>query len=177
MFFGKKVQLEAYIKVVEDSLKLKPAGAYYLPVKSGFADDKTTIYKKYQLKGRTLNLGSVIEASDTRLKTELASDILEIKYTKNDGIDSKMSAYSKVLDADDISATSSYAIKLVEKACQDILQNNITPTPLVVGSDDPCKSCKYFALCRFDESFCNIKRNPKIKVDVQTFLTKEGENI
>ena len=27
LFFGKKVQLEAYIKVVENSLKLKPAGA------------------------------------------------------------------------------------------------------------------------------------------------------
>lgn len=180
LFFGKKVQLEAYIKVVENSLKLKPAGAYYLPVKSGFADDTTSIFKKYQLKGRTINLDSIIVASDRRLENNLTSDIVEIKYTKNDVDCKKISAYSKVESGEEIKATSSYAINLIEKACQDILQNNITPTPLVVGSDDPCKTCKYFALCRFDESFGNIKRNPKLKVDVSKFLQsneqiKEGE--
>lgn len=183
LFFGKKVQLEAYIKVVENSLKIKPAGAYYLPVKSGFADDKTSIFKKYQLKGKTLNLDGVVLASDSRLVDQLTSDIVEIKYLKNDGDDKKMSASSKIETCDVIDCTSSYAIKLVEKACQDILQNNITPTPLVMGSDDPCKTCKYFALCRFDESFNNIKRNPKLKVDAQMFLnlcstdknTREGK--
>ena len=69
LFFGKKVQLEAYVKVVEYSLKLKPAGVYYLPVKSSFADESSTLQLKYQLKGKTINSDSIINASDTRLET------------------------------------------------------------------------------------------------------------
>jgi len=179
LFFGKKVQLEAYVKVVEDSLKLKPAGAYYLPVKASFADENTTLQAKYQLKGRTLNSDTIINASDNRLKLDtLKSDIVEVKFNKNDSEDRKLSFYAKVISKQDLENVSSYAISLIDKACKDILQLNITPSPLVLGSEDPCKTCKYFALCRFDENFNNIKRNPNTKIKEENFslLDQKQEN-
>lgn len=177
LFFGKKVQLEAYIKVVENSLKLKPAGAYYLPVKSSFADENTSLEAKYQLKGRTLETDSVINASDNRLQiNELKSDIVEVKFNKNDGENRTISRFSKVISFRDMCNISEYAINLITKSCKDILTLNITPSPLVIGSDDPCANCKYFALCNFDESFKNYKRNPNIKIDENNFNKGDDNN-
>lgn len=176
LFFGKKVQLEAYLKVVETSLKLKPAGCYYMPVKSGFADDKTSLQAKYQLKGKTVNIDSVINASDNRLEIDnLKSDIVEVKFTKNDSENRKLSAYAKVVNKSDIENFSNYAIALISKACEDILKLDITPKPLVLGSDDPCKNCKHFALCRFDENFKNYKRLPQTKITEENFFNKEED--
>ncbi len=176
LFFGKKVQLEAYIKVVENSLKLKPAGAYYLPVKSSFADENISLEAKYQLNGRTLEIDKIINASDNRLENnELKSDIIEVKFNKNDNEIRTLSRYSKVINVKDMCNISEYAINLITKSCKDILTLNITPSPLVIGSDDPCTNCKYFALCNFDENFKNYKRNPNIKIDENSF-NKGGVN-
>lgn len=176
LFFGKKVQLEAYLKVVENSLKLKPAGCYYLPVKSGFADEKTTLAAKYQLKGKTLKEDGIINASDNRLEIdELKSDIVEVKFNKNDAEKRTLSAYAKVVDFNTLKNFSDYAIELISTACKDILKLNITPNPLVLGSDDPCKNCKHFALCRFDENLKNFKRSPQIKIEESHFDVKGEE--
>lgn len=69
-------------------------------------------------------------------------------------------------DMDNISL---YAFDLISKACCDIEENDISPSPLVLGADDPCKNCKFFALCRFDEKFCNTKRNPNTSIDAKSF--------
>lgn len=176
LFFGGKVQLEAYIKVVESSLKLKPAGSYYMPVKSGFADEKTSLQLKYQLKGKTLNDDDVINASDNRfVSNELKSDIVEIKFNKNDSEDRKLYAHAKVATKEDLHNFSEYAIKLIGKACEDILKLDITPKPLMLGSEDPCKNCEFYALCRFDEKFDNYKRTPKIKITEKSFSNEEGD--
>ena len=176
LFFGKKVQLEAYLKVIENSLKLKPAGSYYMPVKSAIGDEESSLQSKYQLKGRTLLEDNVIVASDSRLGESevLLSDIVEVKFSKTkDEEEKKISPYSKfkVLSGEDIELLSNYAINLISKTCKDILTLNITPSPLALGSDDPCKNCNYFALCRFDESFKNIKRQPSAKIELNNFVS------
>ncbi|MBR4002599.1 MAG: PD-(D/E)XK nuclease family protein [Clostridia bacterium] len=177
LFFGKKVQLEAYVKVVGDSLKLKPAGAYYLPVKSSFADDSSTLQLKYQLKGNTISSDEVINASDTRLESDtLTSDIIQIRFNKNDSEERTLYKKTKVLSSTDLENVSNYAISLIGKACEDILKLDITPKPLVLSSnDDPCKNCKHFALCRFDENFKNYKRSPKLDVEYKTFSKGDEE--
>ncbi len=179
LFFGKKVQLEAYLKVIESSLKLKPAGAYYMPVKSGIADENSSLQLKYQLKGRTIDNEKIIVASDNRLAgEELTSDIIDIKYNKKDEKEEKkLSAYSKVINSKDIETLSNYAINLISKTCKDILALNITPSPLVLGSDNPCKNCSYIGLCRFDEKCGNIKRQPTAKISIQNFIKHNDEEI
>ncbi|MGN0798135.1 MAG: PD-(D/E)XK nuclease family protein [Christensenellales bacterium] len=168
LFFGKKVQLEAYIKTVQSSLHLKPAGAYYLPIKAGFADEKTSLQAKYSLKGRTLDDVDVILASDKRFaEGEKNSDVVEVKFAQNDG-EMIHSRYSKVVGQSQLDNLANYAFELIKKACEDISNCNIEPCPLVLP-DDPCARCEYSALCRFDKFFANEKRTPSVNIDIENF--------
>ncbi|NCB48268.1 MAG: hypothetical protein EOM55_01365 [Clostridia bacterium] len=173
LFFGKKIQLESYLKVCENSLRLKPAGAYYLPVKGGFSDEKTTLQKKYQLKGNTVDSFEVACLSDDRFeKDALDSDILEVKF-KLQKEEKVKGGYSKVVSEKDLHNFGNYAVKLIEKACDDIRTLNITPFPLVISSKDPCEKCIFSGLCRFDKSFGNCKRNVKLKISKENFEEEE----
>lgn len=172
LFFGKKVQLEAYIKTVQNSLKLKPAGAYYLPIKAGFADEKTTLQSRYSLKGRTLDDIEVISASDNRLgQGEKTSDVVEVKLAKETG-DMLHTRYSKVVDSVQMDRLSQYAYDIITSACKDIANCIIEPSPLCLP-DDPCSRCEYSALCRFDKMFGNEKRSPKVDVTIENFAGGE----
>ena len=168
LFFGKKIQLEAYIKTVKSSLKLKPAGAYYLPIKAGFADEKTTLQAKYSLKGRTLDDIDVILASDRRFADgQKNSDVVEVRFSQNDG-EMIHSRYSKMVGQSQLDNLADYAFELIKKACEDISNCIIEPCPLVL-SDDPCARCEYSALCRFDKFFANEKRTPNANIDIESF--------
>jgi len=173
LFFGKKIQLEAYLKVCENSLKLKPAGAYYLPVKGGYSDEKATLQKKYQLKGNTLDSFEVACLSDDRFEKEaLDSDIVEVKFRLQK--DEKVQGgYSKVVTDKELHNFGDYALRLAKKACEDISTLNITPSPLVISSKDACDKCIFFALCRFDKTFGNCKRDVKTVISKENF--EEGE--
>ena len=169
LFFGKKVQLEAYIKVVGQSYKnLKCAGAYYLPIKEKFYDASKD-ESKYALTGRTLEDDNVVNASDTRFDSLTNSDIIDVKLKSNIDGQKSYSAYSHTVSQNDLDNISNYAINLITRAVNDILQNNITPSPLVLASSNPCENCSFYGLCRFDEGFKNIARVPKKSVKISDF--------
>ena len=67
-----------------------------------------------------------------------------------------------------------YAIDVIKNACEDIQKQDITPKPLVV-TGDPCETCKFFAICKFDESCGNYKRAPQVKITEQNFVEKEED--
>ena len=125
---------------------------------------------------KTLNDDEVINASDDRFENgEKKSDIVvDIKFSKNEGDERNHYNYSKVVDGKVIGALSDYALNLIQKACFDIESLDITPCPLVINSDDPCKMCRFSALCKFDSSFGNIKRTPIKKIDYKDFI-KEND--
>ena len=175
LFFGKKIQLQAYLKVVKHALNLKPAGAYYLPVHSDFSEENKTALSLYCLRGLTLKDEDVVLASDKELKKGLlSSDIVEIKLKDEEGV--VHNQYSKVVSNRELNSMGEYAYKLIEKACNDILKLDITPSPLCLDNDDgPCKNCLYKTLCRFDTSFGNVKRMVNKKVELSDF-DKGGAN-
>ena len=179
LYFGKKIQLEAYLKVCEKSLRLKPAGAYYLPIKGGYSDEKTSLQQKYKLKGNSLDSFYVAELSDKRFETEnaSASDIVEVVFKGKDD-KREMASRSKVLSEKQMNFYGDYAIKLTEKACRDISALDITPSPLVIGNANPCERCPYFSFCRFDKNFGNISREYSGKITTENFgvdCQKNGE--
>lgn len=167
LFFGKKVQLDAYKKVVQNSLKIPCAGGYYFPIKSTFVDAKKGDYESYKMKGSTLQDDEVVLSSDKEIEKTRASDLVEVKLKGQEGLE--YSGYSKLASQDDFNNYSNYALRLIDKAIDDINEKNITPSPLVLGSFDACKKCNFAGLCRFDKSCGNFKRNPKIKVEKKDF--------
>ena len=157
----------------QDSLKLKPCGAYYFPIKGSFVGEDIGFNQKYKLKGRTLLSQNIFEASDSKLIYETQSDIIEVNYTKNDEKEKKLSAYSKILSVDDMQNMMNYAVNLISQACNDIEELDVTPNPLVIAGASVCESCKFFALCKFDEACGNYKRAPQCKITEQNFNQKE----
>ncbi len=166
LFFGKKIQLEAYIKVVGTSLPLKCAGAYYLPIKNTLSTDEESVHRKYRLKGRTLDSGNIICASDKNLVGEsIKSDIVEIATNK----DGSLSKTSKVLSSSEMSSLSNYAYNLILRAVKDISSLNITPRPLYMGSEGACDRCPYRSICQFDTAFGGVKRMVDADITAQSF--------
>ncbi len=167
LFFGKKIQLDAYKKVVERSLEIPCAGEYYFPIKSTFVDDKKTFFESYKLRGSTLKDDKIVCASDVDLEQNRKSDLIEVKLKGETDLD--YSGYSKLSTKKEFDNFSNYAISLIDKAIEDICVGDITPSPLVLGAFDICKNCRYAGLCRFDKNCGNYKRTPKIKVDKDNF--------
>ena len=97
---------------------------------------------------------------------------------ENSSSDRRLSGRAKLISREEMQLKSEYALKIIEKACGDILKLDVTPKPLVVGGVDPCKSCKFFGLCRFSEHFGNVKRKPDCKIDKSyfEFLSQEGQD-
>jgi ATP-dependent helicase/nuclease subunit B len=168
LYYGKKIQLYVYQNVVGNSLKLKPAGAYYFPVKNTFNDEENT--NNYKLKGYTVLDEEVIYASDDNLITEQSSDIIYVKKNKpaKDG-SVCFSSYSKLLKQQDMLNLGEYAIAILNKACADILGGEISPSPLSLDGNIFCDKCKYKSICRYDDSFKNRPRVNNYKIDIDTF--------
>lgn len=168
LFYGKKIQLYVYQNVVGKSLKIKPAGAYYFPVKNAFNDEENTT--NYKLKGYTVESEEIIYASDDNLITEQESDIIYVKKNKpaKDG-SVCFSAHSKLLSQEDMMNLGEYAISVLNKACKDILGGEISPSPLSLDGNIFCEKCKYRAICRYDDSLKNRPRVNNYKIDINTF--------
>ena len=97
------------------------------------------------------------------------SDIIDVKLKSNIDGQKSYSAYSHTVSQNDLDNISNYAINLITRAVNDILQNNITPSPLVLASSNPCENCSFYGLCRFDEGFKNIARVPKKSIKISDF--------
>ncbi len=149
LYYGEKLQLEIYQKVVAESLKKEPAGRYYLPVQKSFAE--TGDYKKYQMQGSTLNNLQVLFATDKKLKTDGQSDIIKVKFKKSKGEDPEYYANSQILSREEILQQSEYAVKLLKSACEEMLSGNIEAAPLKMDGKETCQFCQYKTVCKFDE--------------------------
>lgn len=149
LYYGEKLQLEIYQKVVTESLNKEPAGRYYLPVQKSFADSGD--YKKYQMHGYTLNNLDVIFATDSKLRSDGVSDVVKIKLKKDSKEEPSFYAYSQILSREEILQQAEYAIKLLTNACKEILDGNIEATPFVSDGKETCQFCPYKTVCKFDE--------------------------
>ncbi len=170
LYYGKKLQLYVYQKVVAKNLKLKPAGVYYLPVSSKYQKDNDDFSNIYQLKGYTLNQENVILASDDNLVDGMESNIVDIKRNKPTKDQQYVfSHYSKLLTEQDLERFADYAIEMLKTAVKSIKDGNINVSPLKLGSHCACDYCDYRGLCRFDERLNNSIRQVKAKVTTKSF--------
>ncbi len=170
LYYGKKLQLYVYQKVVAKNLKLKPAGVYYLPVSSKYQKDNDDFSNIYQLKGYTLNQENVILASDDNLIDGMESNIVDIKRNKPTKDQQYVfSHYSKLLTEQDLERFADYAIDMLKNAVNNIKDGNINVSPLNLGSHCACDYCDYRGICRFDERLNNNIRQVKAKVTTKSF--------
>ena len=170
LYYGKKVQLYVYQNIVKQGLKLKPAGSYYLPVKSAFAEGNKSVLDLYKLRGFTLNDEEVIFASDRNLRQEnTKSKIVEVNRNKNGKDGAVLHASSKLLSAENMQSLAGYAMQLAAAGAGDICGGYINAVPLVLKGGGPCEYCKYKGICKFDERLKNFERTHDQKFVPQHF--------
>ncbi len=171
LYFGKKLQLYVYQKVVQESLNKTPSGAYYFPVKNSFADEGQEAYSSYKLKGYTDSLHSVVYATDNNLEQKDSSNIISVRKKKNsDAFDSR----SELLSSEEILLLAEYAMKSLMLATAEIMEGNIKASPLGNDEEEACKYCPYKAICRFDETLGDKTRSTRGNMDIK--IIKEGIN-
>ena len=125
LYNGTKIQVYVYLKAIANRFKLKPFGAFYLPINNAYLDLKQDEYK---LQGYFIDDINLIEKADTSLNFENnKSKFFEVQYSPNKKYkDSniKKLVYSKNVTKQEMQAMIEYSIKIVEQAIKEILEGN-----------------------------------------------------
>ena len=161
IYYGIKLQLVVYMKVVSDILSLNPVGAMYMPIKNKFGDLFDDEYSSYMLDGIMLDDDGVIKRLDKGLLTNNKSNIIHVEYKSDGSLTENSKKY--ILSQSEFVQLQKYAFEVIDKAVDEMLSGYIEPKPYKKGEDSPCKSCKYKALCHFE-----LEKNGYRKVDTKT---------
>ena len=115
----------------------KPAGAYYYPVKDGYSETE----EKYTMRGKTLNDGDIIFATDNKINEQGKSEIVNISLNK-EGVPYKTSS---VLTEEEMQKYLKYSIGVSSNCIDEIRTGYCTPSPY----ENACDYCQYAGMCGF----------------------------
>ena len=158
LYSGKKIQLIVYMDIfARANNNLKPAGAFYLPIKNNFTLDAEE--NGFMLNGIIENSIENILNTDLNLSNaSYASKIIDLKTKKEGGFVSNNTYNNLCVDETQINIIRKFAYDLMEKAIKQIARGVIKPYPLETGEKKSCEYCKFKGICLFDESFDNQTR-------------------
>lgn len=152
---GSKLQLYLYMNAFLSN-GLKPAGAYYFPVRDGYAEEsKTSDAANYKMIGNTVNDENILAATDKNLYTNKKSDFVKIQI-KNDG---EVYSKSQVISPDAMDAFLKYSVKIAERGVNELKAGYVRPSPY----EGKCEYCEYGAMCRHNVSFDGERKLSGVK--------------
>ena len=162
LYSGDKLQLFLYSCAIENELKRKSVGAFYLPLHNEYRLDEAN---PYALNGIYLADRLLATAIDKRIEETRISDISNLKLTSNGEVD----LTTKSLTDADFNNLKEYAKSVSEKAVEEIRSGYIKPSP----SDrvNPCTYCAYAHICMHKTN--GLEARKLGRVTTQSF--KEGE--
>lgn len=160
LYYGNKLQLFLYCRAMENSLKERAVGGFYLPLHNVFTKD---VANTYALKGFYENETNIVHALDKRLGPGEKSDIVNVRMNK-DGL-AYRTIGNKELRAEELEKLKDYSTIVSEQAVEEIKSGYIEPTPSVVSK--PCEFCPYVHVCMRKSN--DIKFRPSNKVTIDSF--------
>ncbi|MGN1213022.1 MAG: PD-(D/E)XK nuclease family protein [Christensenellales bacterium] len=172
-YYGLKIQLVTYLKVLQDILAKRPAGAMYMPVKNKFSDKETTEYNAYKLSGVLLNDQDVIFRTDKHLVEQNSSDIINVAFTKERDINKN--SLKLLLSNQEMQELIDYCYNILNGAVDEMLNGYILPKPYKEGMKNSCEYCDYKSLCQYDimQNGCRVLNEKKDKLSF--IKDKNGE--
>ena len=166
IFYGKKIQLVAYLMCVNEN-NFKPVGAYYFPLKT----QKTKKAPIQKLDGITLKDLDVVFKMDHNLKAGEKSSLIDVKLNENLAFNGNVGK-STLLTEKEFSALIEYVNKLCIKALDEIYDGNIKPSPLETKYVE-CERCPFKGMsCCCD---VNVRQSQNVKKDDFTQMEVENE--
>lgn len=172
LYYGEKIQLYIYMKAVEESRDLKPAGVFYLPIFAGFTDESTS---RYKFKGQVTDSMEVMAQIDSLAKEDPIKSVVPFKANVRGDLSKFMVAFKNNaegmlnpevhLTEEKFDMLGDYAVRLAAEGAKQISTGYIKPSPI----KDACKKCKFSDICAYREKY---ERKPD-KVDMQSFAADE----
>ncbi|MBQ3234588.1 MAG: PD-(D/E)XK nuclease family protein, partial [Clostridia bacterium] len=135
-YTGNKIQLYLYMNAFIND-KVKPAGAYYYPVKDEFTKDG----ESYVMLGKTVLDNEILSATDSDILEGKSSKVVKVRL-KADGEPYK---YADVLSSDDMYKFIKYSKLLSANSVDEIRSGYIEPSPY----EKACDYCAYGGMCGF----------------------------
>ena len=180
-YYGRKVQLFAYLKAVESSKK-RLVGAFYLPIKNKFISEvKGENYlSTYRLQGYFDDSEDIVKNMDTNLSFEhpVSNNINISISTSKENIEKNNFVLSRgnkkfVLQEADLKLVTDYVIDICRVAAYEIVSGFIKPSPIMDGNKIVCDYCDYKYNCGFNKDRDN-PRKMSTDIDFSDFI--KGNN-
>lgn len=176
LYYGKKVQLFAYLLSVMESGKYKPAGVFYLPIRSVFRKNSNML-EAYKLQGFFPGTEDIVFAMDNTLNFENPKSSL-IDATLSTSKENKLLGkkvlknQAHILKDNQLEDLAEYAKKVMKTAILEIKNGKIIASPLDKSGSRACEYCPFRAACKIDENPQNI-RHEREKIDVSQIIGEE----
>lgn len=154
LYRGLKIQPLLYMRSVELSKKLRPAGVFYLPIYSSFTDNSESLLK---LKGFAPNDRELLKAIDSNAEDDYKNSF--IKAPKN--FEDELKRKDKYLSEYEFDTLGDYAIKIAAKGAKYISEGYIKPTPHVART---CDMCNFSDVCAYKGM--NLRRDNSVDFEV-----------
>lgn len=140
MYFGRKIQLPIYMRVLEQN-GYRPGGMFYFPFAVEWSDDEYS----HVLSGVYDCSGEMLSAYDRALDGPAKSRVINanIKQFKSGP---RLTTKSFAMTEEELKGLSSYAEKVVERAVDEMKQGYFAPSPAATRHS-VCSYCDYFPVC------------------------------
>ena len=176
LYYGKKVQLFAYLLSAVQDGKYKPAGVFYLPVRSSFKKNGNVL-EAYKLQGYFSGDDAVVFELDKSLSLDNPKSMLvdcSLSASKENKLLGKkvVKPQAHILNPNELEKLSDYSKRLMQNAILEMEEGEIKPSPLKKASASPCDYCPFFASCKISDNPQNV-RYAKDKIEKSNII---GEN-
>ena len=156
LYYGRSLQLAAYLKVVEQN-GYKPAGMFYYPLSSRWDDDD----RVRRFSGVFNDGEDLVLAADKGLGTPgFKSTVIPAERNKNidkaGNVPLRKSDFGS--DTESLSGLADYAVLVIENALREINGGYIAAAPC----EGICAYCGYGAMCGFDIQNGRVRTDEKI---------------
>ena len=178
LYFGKKIQLFAYLKALDKQLNRIPVGAFYLPIKNTYSKELEVLdyIASYKMQGFVLNDAETVKSMDKNLSFEnpkseiINAEISTSKVNVAKGEYVLNNRSKKALSQEIINSASEYAYKISQNAVSEILQGNLQQNPIESDGVVACEYCPYVDICGYKNTD-NVKtRKLTGKIQFENFV-------
>ena len=143
LYFGKKIQLMIYMRVLEEN-GFKPAGFFYFPFSVSWSDDEFS----HRLSGAFDSSGELLKAFDRGLIQPYKSRVVDANLKLNKDGDLVLTKNNRACTQQQLYMLTEYAEKAADNAVNEILSGFIAALPAESGKKTACSFCDYAAICK-----------------------------
>ena len=171
VYYGLKLQLIAYMKVLAEMENGDVVSTAYMPIKNDFVDFYDAEFKSFKLDGIILDDKSIIRKLDTNLNQNKKSDIINVAFTDSGEINGIYK--NNILSKEQMQDIQKYSFAVMIKALDEMMGGFIEPKPYKADKS-PCEYCKNKSICQYQIEQSGFRKLSK--KDKESFKEKDETN-